>query len=234
MKKLALSLFLIFIAYAGIAQVTGGGVNEQQSSAKNSSSSSKVRYLMVSMLSPTGDYGADVLTAPSGVNAMGAKTGVGFQLGGYKYGINIPVENLDLGLYTSFSVGLNNFDWGFEDAVQIPFFMGEFKLGPVISYAITQDIFIDGFFKIGPMFSYGGAIDIDDNGNWDSFNEKPGLGIKTGFGANIRISNFVIGAEYNPAAFDMEYASQEDLDYSSAIEVPNNTFRLSIGILSFL
>jgi hypothetical protein len=228
MKKITVIVALLFIASTGFTQVTGGGVNKQQQTS--SSDIEGFSYFMLTMLSPTGDYGASTNSLNS--NAMGAKTGLMIQGGKYRYGIELPVDNLELGLYTSYGIGFNNFDWGI-DATQIPFIISEIKLGPVLTYAVNQDFAIDGFFKFGPMFTFGGAIDTDDNDVWDMYNTKPGIGLKVGFGANIRYSSLILGIAFNPAELEMEYDTDESDPfniYPIETDVPFSTFRLSVGV----
>ncbi|MFO7828715.1 MAG: hypothetical protein R6V23_08860 [Bacteroidales bacterium] len=135
-----------------------------------------------------------------------------------QYGIGLMVNWIDFAVGAK-STTINNFDYGIA-AIDLTFL----EVGPIGTYAISEDMAIDGYYNLRPtVFSYA-IVDEDE----DSY-VSAGAGFSHTIGAAFRYNKLNIGIEY---VFGGIEVSQEE---SAGINIPNNekmsvnNFRIVFG-----
>lgn len=236
MKHLFVLIILgITMNNIAIAQFTGGGMNttDDNSDAQGQKNDYKLGEFIVIVAAPTGAFGEYDLDKTF-ENAVGASTGLGFQLNSRNYFVK-QQKPVKFGLYSSTSFSIHFMDEGYSDdvdaTVTTPPLTGEFKLGPVVSYELTKNMLIDGYVKAGPVLALGPSFEIENQAGETvslGFNEPSFSFFKVAFGSTYRINNFSIGLSFAPQTFDQEY--YEDGEKLYDVELPMNTFRFLIGL----
>lgn len=150
----------------------------------------------------------------------------GLQLGNRWY-FN-PTEQYGIGLmvnWIDFSVGLksvtiNNYDYGIA-SLDFTFL----RLGPIGTFAISEDMAIDGYYNLRPtVFSY--AIADEDE---DSY-AAAGAGISHTIGAAFRYNLLNVGIEYVLGGIKVSQEDFNGINIANNEKMSTNNFRLVIGI----
>lgn len=239
MKKILLSFLTVFISFSLLAQITGGGVQEQtpqkpspqkpQEDVETGLFPKKISFITVGSFKPELRVeNPDNNTI--GFNSIkGASSGIKVDFGGYRYFADyVGAPNFNIALYTTFAFAFNSFDWNpvigpqDPDMTSTPFGFVDYKLGPALSFRIVEGIGAGVYFNIGPVVSYGSRMNSDE-----FYPDKVSFGVKSGIGINFHLYKFMVGIHRDFGK--MKYSYTNDI----AVFEPELTLkqtRFSIGI----
>jgi hypothetical protein len=194
MKKLLALVLLISTALAVYAQ--DGNLKKQT-------------YLRIGYSLPSWKYfgNTDKSEWVDDAKRMGGVFEVGniFMLNGIKLS-----PGMRLGINVDYmSVSYHRFSSKAEDAKENLVFIGS-KIGPSFSYSPVDRLVFDAFFKFNPVWV---AADIQTEGDEKDF-FLGYMGIKYGFGLNVRYSVLMLGFEINPGFVKMKWFDDEENSFS--------------------
>ena len=151
----------------------------------------------------------------------------------------------NLGLYSSRSYGAVFRDFAMPSTysyTKIPFLAFDLKLGPVMHLEVTKTLKLNLYANIGGLISYGGYVSekVNTQGNFMIFYLPtfPAIALQTGFGMDVLIKRFVVGAQYTMAKGKFKFDITEDSNVygeSAPTEKPSeynvslDSFRVYIG-----
>lgn len=153
------------------------------------------------------------------------KTLYGLQLGNRWY-FN-PTEQYGFGLmvnWIDFAVGaksttINNFDYGIA-AIDLTFL----EIGPIGTYAISEDMAIDGFYNIRPtVFSYAIVDEVENS------YVSAGAGFSHTIGTAFRYNKLNVGIEYVLGGIKVSQEESDGINISNNEIMSTNNVRIVVG-----
>jgi hypothetical protein len=186
---------------------------------------------------------------------LGATNGFMLEFGAINYFKNQhKYKRLKTGLDYSFSTSYNK-QWlsrmgtGWRGANFKPFFFLDFKIGPTMTFKISENLLFDAYYKLAPTISYGGHFYYENKpfvNDYINIKGEFGYGIKNSFGLNLKYKRLILGLEYNLGRLYYNVTEEINLFSSSpelfglndnfysnsyyTAKAPTSTSRLSIGI----
>jgi hypothetical protein len=234
--RLAITMCLMTISLMGFSQMTGGGSGASAPKAKQEGGDpNKWTALHFGLSQPMGKFKQNSLNSPFN-EAVGAKPGMYIAWDANKY-FN-TANPMKLGISYTLGVNWNGVNWetwvpGTTEFTGSPFINSHFKVGPVATYELGNDMAVDAFFRLGLGLGVSGSGYWSTNGSYQEFyTETPGVAFVTGLGANFRWQNLMATMQINPAKYTFSYltygmSSTPSLDY----KVPMSTFWLGVGFV---
>jgi hypothetical protein len=210
MKKIGLLLSLMFFI-ATLNQI------QAQKAIKNGFSINAFIGL------PSGSFG---LEAMEDVDELKIKTTFGLELGNRwyfnateKYGIGLMVNWIDFSIGMK-STNFNNQDYGIA-ALDLTFL----EVGPIGTYALSEDMAIDGYYNLRPtVFSYAIADE-----NEDSY-ASAGTGISHTLGAAFRYNALNVGLEYVLGNINVSNEEESGIYIPDNEKMKVNNLRIVLGV----
>ena len=140
-----------------------------------------------------------------------------------KYGFGLMVNWIDIteGVKTGYEDG---YDWA-RSVADVSFF----EIGPIGTYALTNDIALDAYYNLRPT-SFASIMMISDADEDETYTYA-GFGFTHAIGAAFRYKALNIGLEYVAGSINSDgtySGTYEDEDLGSQKNIANN-FRIMIG-----
>jgi hypothetical protein len=101
-----------------------------------------------------------------------------------------------------------------------------FEVGPVATFALTNDIALDGYYNLRPT-GYAVGYTYDEGANLEMY---AGSGISHAFGTAFRWKVLNVGLEYNFGAIKISNTDSESYDAENKYKFNINNFRIMLGV----
>ena len=174
---------------------------------------------------PSGSFGLD--GTPEILNSdLQLKMLYGLQLGNRWY-FN-PTEQYGIGLmvnWVDFTVGLKSITSGNYDYAIAAIDFTFLEVGPIGTFAISEDMAIDGYYNLRPtLFSY--AIVSEDEDSYAS----AGIGLSHAIGTAFRFKVLNVGLEYVLGSIKVSQEEENGFNIPNNGKMKTNSFRIFIGV----
>lgn len=164
----------------------------------------------------------ETVDANQGGDEYVANTTYGIELGSQWYVWRDGAETMGLAVnlnWLDFQAGIAST----EDYTNTYFDISAIEVGPMYSFAFTDDIGVDAFFNFKPNALFQASTnDVNDN----EASAKWGIGLTYAAGASFRWKALLVGFEYGFGKIKLNDTDNSDL----SAKVYTNVFKINLGV----